>query len=72
MFSVSAGRIRHREIHLRAPEENEERDQKGDDRPADLEQQAAMDLCADLIDVPPAEPDGEGHDQPGDKEGKKS
>ena len=41
------GRARHREEDARAPDEDHHRDEERDDRPGDLEHQAAVDARAD-------------------------
>ena len=61
-------RVGHREIYFGAPQENDDRDEKRNHGPAELQQQPAMNLCADLIGMPPPESDGEKDDQRRDEE----
>ena len=59
--------IRHDEVDLGAPEEDDHRDHERHDRPRELEQQSAVHLRADLVGMPAAEADGETHDQASDE-----
>ena len=66
------GRSRHGEEHAGAPHEDHHRDQKRDDGPGQLEDQAAMDVCADGIRRTAAVLDGVVNDQDSDQQREES
>ena len=63
------GRAGHHEVHLRAPEKNDQRDEERHERPRRLQHESAVHLRAHIICMPAVKLHGEADDERGDLNG---